>query len=45
MSFLFRLIINKTLYLLQIYHINGIVSKLSNKEIIGLFGFMLNFSL
>jgi hypothetical protein len=40
-SFLFRLIINKTLCLLQIYHFNGIASKDLNKEIMGLFVFCL----
>jgi hypothetical protein len=40
-SFLFRLIINKTLCLLQIYHFNGIATKDLNKEITRLFVFLL----
>ncbi|MEY3270177.1 MAG: hypothetical protein RIS89_273, partial [Bacteroidota bacterium] len=32
------------LCLLQIYHFNGIASKDLNKEIMGLFVFLLNFS-
>jgi hypothetical protein len=44
-SFLFRLIINKTLCLLQIYHFNGIATKDLNKEISRLFVFWLILSL
>ncbi|MEY4893328.1 MAG: hypothetical protein RL751_138, partial [Bacteroidota bacterium] len=43
-SFLFRLIINKTLCLLQIYHFNGIACKILNKEIKRMFAFAPIFS-